>query len=52
MCPFCFATVAWIAAGVTATGGVSALLMCRGGGKRTEHDNNAIGEGGQNEQQH
>jgi hypothetical protein len=27
MCPFCFATVAWIAAGVTSAGGLSALAV-------------------------
>ena len=27
MCPICLATAAWIAAGVTSTGGVSALAV-------------------------
>jgi hypothetical protein len=27
MCPFCLATMAWIAVGVTSTGGVSALVV-------------------------
>lgn len=27
MCPICIATAAWIAAGVTSTGGVSALAV-------------------------
>jgi hypothetical protein len=29
MCPMCFATVAWIAAGVTSTGGISAVVVSR-----------------------
>ncbi|RSL16006.1 hypothetical protein EDE15_1513 [Edaphobacter aggregans] len=29
MCPICIATVAWIAAGTTSTGGLSALVMKR-----------------------
>ena len=27
MCPFCFATAAWIAVGITSTGGISALAI-------------------------
>jgi hypothetical protein len=27
MCPMCIATVAWIAAGATSTGGVSAVVV-------------------------
>ena len=27
MCPFCFATAAWIAAGFASTGGVTALAV-------------------------
>ncbi len=29
MCPVCFATAAWIAAGITSTGGMSALVVSR-----------------------
>jgi hypothetical protein len=29
MCPLCLATVAWIAAGATSTGGISALVVSR-----------------------
>ena len=27
MCPFCLATMAWIAVGATSTGGISALVV-------------------------
>jgi hypothetical protein len=33
MCPMCFATVAWIAAGISSTGGISALVVSRFRGK-------------------
>ncbi len=36
MCPMCIATVAWIAAGTTSTGGLSALLVKRLRGKNQE----------------
>ena len=29
MCPACIASVAWVAAGVTSTGGVAALVVSR-----------------------
>jgi hypothetical protein len=29
MCPVCIATAAWIAAGATSTGGVSALVLSK-----------------------
>jgi hypothetical protein len=29
MCPVCLATIAWIAAGATSTGGISALVVSR-----------------------
>jgi hypothetical protein len=29
MCPVCIATAAWIAAGVTSTGGASALVLSK-----------------------
>ena len=29
MCPACLASVVWVAAGVTSTGGVAALLVSR-----------------------
>ncbi len=43
MCPMCFATVAWIAAGVTSTGGISAVVVSRLRGENhtlTTHKNN------------
>ena len=33
MCPACLASVAWVAAGVTSTGGVAALVVSRLRGK-------------------
>lgn len=33
MCPVCIATVAWITAGTTSTGGISALIVSRLRGK-------------------
>ena len=29
MCPVCIATMAWIAAGVTSTGGIAAVVVSR-----------------------
>ena len=37
MCPACIASVAWMAAGVTTTGGVAALVVSR---LRDENDRN------------
>ena len=37
MCPVCLATVAWIAAGATSTGGISALAVKRFRGTNREH---------------
>ena len=34
MCPACIATVAWIAAGTTSTGGISALVVSSLRGKK------------------
>ena len=34
MCPACIATVAWIAAGTTSTGGISALVVSSFRGNR------------------
>ena len=34
MCPACIATVAWIAAGTTSTGGISALVVSSFRGKK------------------
>jgi hypothetical protein len=40
MCPLCLATVAWIAAGTTSTGGISALAVKRFRGINRERSNN------------
>jgi hypothetical protein len=40
MCPFCLATVAWIAVGATATGGLSALAVSTFRGKSQEATDN------------
>jgi hypothetical protein len=40
MCPFCFATVAWIAAGVASTGGISALAVKKMRGRIQEATTN------------
>lgn len=36
MCPMCMATVAWIAASATSTGGISALVVSRLRGKNQQ----------------
>jgi hypothetical protein len=36
MCPVCIATAAWIAAGATSTGGISALVVSTLRGKNQE----------------
>ena len=53
MCPVCLATAAWIAAGVTSTGGVSALAIgsFRKSQKATT-DNRNQGQGGRDGQEH
>jgi hypothetical protein len=38
MCPACIATVGWIAAGATSTGGIAALVVSRLRGKNKERD--------------
>ena len=40
MCPACIATVAWIAAGTTSTGGISALVVSRFRGKKLRDKKN------------
>ena len=40
MCPVCIATAAWIAAGATSTGGISALVVSRLRGKNQEPTTN------------
>jgi hypothetical protein len=44
MCPVCIATAAWIAAGATSTGGISALVVStlRGKNQETPANNNHI----------
>jgi hypothetical protein len=42
MCPLCLATVAWIAAGATSTGGLSALAVKRFRGRDRERSNNNL----------
>jgi hypothetical protein len=42
MCPLCLATVAWIAAGATSTGGISAFAVKRFRGRDRERSNNKI----------
>jgi hypothetical protein len=48
MCPVCIATVAWIAAGATSTGGISALVVGRLRSKNrettTDNENHEEGE--------
>jgi hypothetical protein len=39
MCPVCVAAVAWIAAGTTSTGGISALVVSRLRGRNEKPDN-------------
>jgi hypothetical protein len=41
MCPVCIATVAWIAAGTTSTGGIAALVANRLRGKNQELTTNS-----------
>ena len=53
MCPLCLATAAWIAAGVTSAGGVSALAVntLRKNQKSTT-DNRNQGQGDRDGQEH
>ena len=48
MCPVCIATAAWIVAGATSTGGISALIVrgFRGNNQEltTNHENHQPGE--------
>lgn len=47
MCPLCLATVAWIAAGITSTGGISAVTVKRlrdRNQEATTNDNHEQGE--------
>lgn len=51
MCPACIASVAWMAAGVTTTGGVAALVVSRlrdknGRIKEMDKDEERTGKGG------
>jgi hypothetical protein len=54
MCPICFATAAWIVAGVTSTGGISALaikaLRRKNHEATTNNENYQQGEGHGQEQ--
>ena len=53
MCPLCFATVAWIAAGVTSTGGISALAVSTfRKNQRPTTDNRNQGQGERDGQEH
>jgi hypothetical protein len=45
MCPFCLATVAWVAAGVASTGGVSALVVKKMRGRNQEMTTNYNDQG-------
>ena len=50
MCPACLASVAWVAAGVTSTGGIAALVVSRlrdqnERDKEVEMDNSEKGTG-------
>ena len=47
MCPACIASVAWVAAGVTSTGGVAALVVSR---LRDQNDRNKEMDTDQNEE--
>ena len=42
MCPMCLATVAWIAAGATSTGGISAFAVKRFRGMSKERSTNTF----------
>jgi hypothetical protein len=44
MCPICIATAAWIAAGATSTGGISALVVRRFRGNQEQTMNHEPGE--------
>jgi hypothetical protein len=44
MCPECIATLAWIGAGATSTGGIAALVVSRLRGKNNEKDIDNKGE--------
>jgi len=48
MCPFCFATVAWIAVGATSTVGISALLVKK---LRDKNEQPTTNEGGDRHEQ-
>jgi hypothetical protein len=41
MCPLCIATVAWIAAGTTSTGGITALTLSKFRGRRKKDQQQA-----------
>jgi hypothetical protein len=45
MCPMCMTTVAWIAAGATSTGGISALVVSKLRGKNQKANTNNSEEG-------
>ena len=47
MCPLCLATVAWIAAGVTSTGGISAMAVKKIRGRNQEATTNNTDEQGE-----
>jgi hypothetical protein len=52
MCPVCIATAAWIAAGATSTGGISALVVRRFRGNQQESTmNHQLGDSNGQEQQ-
>lgn len=47
MCPFCMATVVWIATGIVSTGGVSALAVAKFRNKKARERK----QGGSNDEQ-
>jgi hypothetical protein len=47
MCPMCVATVAWIAASATSTGGISAVIVSRLRGKNQQEANTNDHEDGE-----
>lgn len=53
MCPICLATAAWIAAGVTSTGGASALAVSTfRKNQRSSSDSRNQGQGERDGQEH
>lgn len=44
MCPVCLSTLAWIAAGTTSAGGLTALVVKRARGRASEARNSSVEE--------